>query len=78
MKFSSAWRTFLDGADDDDDDDDLDCDMIIYLMLSCWGFVAAFWGQRCLCRVFGRRLPSRLERECVSLSDRYYHGFEDS
>ena len=34
MKFSSAWRTFLDGADDDDDDDDdgedgLDCDMTI-------------------------------------------------
>ena len=37
MKFSSAWRTFLDDDDDDDDDDDLDCDMMIYRLLSCWG-----------------------------------------
>jgi hypothetical protein len=39
MKFSSAWRTFLDGADDDDDDDDddLDCDMMIYLFVNLLG-----------------------------------------
>jgi hypothetical protein len=50
MKFSSAWRTFLDGADDDDEDedededDDLDCDMMLYLFVNLLGVCCSVLG----------------------------------